>query len=136
MSCQALPKEQTINKLRKELQTYLNVVKDNPMMFFHLTSFGAIDGHTLDPECCKPIDNSVLQKVCKDALQQILQGMKVDGTPNNWSCGFLGSRWFDIDTDKYNLAHIRVAFYSKTSSPKLIEKYGKPFVIQITCEKN
>lgn len=129
-----MPTEAQMKANQKELQDFTKAVKENPRLFFAITDFGAIDGHTLDSGCCKKIDPKKIQEVMFDFLLLATSGeMKVNGKENNWSNGFMGSRWCDMRAADYGLDYIRVAFYSKKTSKDW--KHEKPYLIRITCEK-
>ena len=119
---------------RDELIAYQKcVLGNNPGRLDALTKFYCVDGSKLDPECCVPVPKYLKDAIMKEVVQKILVGMKVNGKPGNWSCGELGSRWFDIDADKYGVDYIRVAFYSKKGDAKWDE--DKPYLIVVTVEK-
>jgi len=120
---------------KDELSTYLNVVKDNPMMFSKITDFYFVCGSNLEPDCCSPIDEKTKSAIIPDVVFKIVSGMKIDGEFENWSCGFMGSRWFDMDAKKYGISYIRVAFYSKKLNGSQRNGGNKPFSIVITAEK-
>lgn len=126
--------DEQIKKNEQELQDFTKAVKNNPRLFLAITDYSAVDGHTLDGGCCKKIDPKKIQEVLHDFLMLATSGqMKVNGKKNNWSNGFMGSRWCDMNAEDYGMDYIRVAFYSKKSAKEW--KHDKPYAIQITCEK-
>ena len=130
-----LPADTKIEQLRKELEIFLNCVKGNYANFQKLCFFSLVDGHKLDPTVCDPLDKQTLHAVGFHFINLMLDGkQKINGETNNWSCGFMGSRWCDLNAADFDLDHIRAAFYSKKHYQGEW-KYEKPFVIQITCEK-
>jgi len=126
-----------VEPLRKELKDYQNCVQGNPRMVLAITEVSIVSGHMLEPEMCAPIDRNLLRQIMHDAVMMIVLGMKVNGKPNSWSCGFLGSRWFDMDAEAYGLDYIRCAFYSRKHYQKSdgAWKCDKPYMLQITAEK-
>lgn len=119
---------------RAELTAYQKCVKGDMGRIVALTYISGVDGASLDPESCTPISKSLIQAICHDVVLRVAAGMKVNGTPDNWNCGFLGSRWFDIDGDKYGVDYIRAAFYSRKSSKNW--QSPKPYAIIVTIEKS
>jgi hypothetical protein len=119
-----------------ELEQFLKCVKGNPRRFFALCAFGHADGADLDPGCCAPInDGKLVQHVLYDALHIIISDRPVNGKEGNWSNGFMGSRWLDMDAKKYGLDYIRLAFYSKKNYQGKTWRHEKPYAISVTMEK-
>jgi hypothetical protein len=135
------PQQDKVEVLRKELIDFQKCVKGNPQRLLALCDIGAIDGHQLDSECCQPVSAITCQAVMREAVLKIATGMSVDGKDGNWSCGFLGSRWFDLDASDYGCAYIRCAFYSrkhfndKASDKEAVWPCDKPYMLRITIEK-
>lgn len=107
---------------REELTTWATLVRGRPDRFTALTSLG--------------VSNEVFRankEVIREGIRRILSTeMKVDGSPGNWSCGFLGSRWFDYT---HNGKDVRVAFYSKKHYPTGKEwKFKEPYAITFAIE--
>ena len=121
--------------LMDELTIYQKVVKYNPQMFYKITTASFVCGSDIDPESCSPITEEIKNSIIRYVFSKILDGMKINGEFENWSCGFLGSRWFDIDASKFGISYIRVAFYSKKYNPQSVIG-DKPFFITITAEKS
>jgi len=120
--------------LRKELADWQKCVKGEYFRLCGLTQICAIDGHRLDAGNCAPIEKALLKRVMADFVSIVLEGRPITGGQGNWSCGFMGSRWLDMDASKYDLDYIRVAFYSRKHF-KDNWTCDKPYIIQITCEK-
>lgn len=121
-----------IEEMRAELTNYNKCVAGNPTRFNALTTVKVYDGHDLDGDCCKPIDKNVMGEITQEIMRKIVFGkMKVDGKMGQWSCGFMGSRWFDYEDDR--LTHCRVAFHSKKFH-KTQWKQATPYGIVITME--
>ncbi len=119
---------------RKELVAFQACVKHNPGRLRALTTVKIMSGHTMDAESCVPVRKEILRQILHDAAMMVLAGMRVDGTANNWSNGGFGSRWFDMDAERYGIDFIRAAFYSKKTYGAEW-KYDTPYVIMITAEK-
>jgi hypothetical protein len=121
--------------LTKELKAYLKCVKGDPRRFLALTDYGAICGSKLDSGCCKPVDAQIIQHVLHDFISLVVEGgFKVNGKRGDWSVGFMGSRWLDMNAADYNVTYIRVAFYSKKYYNG-VWPHEKPYNITITIEK-
>lgn len=135
-----------VNALRTELENYLKCVKGNYDRLLALTSISSIDAYGLNQKCCDRIPNwrikdkdgkcvgGVSVETSREIILRILNGQKVNGKDGEWSCGFLGSRWCDLDASKWGIDYVRCAFYSKKSC-KGGWTLDKPFAIQIICEK-
>ena len=119
---------------KQELIDFQKRVKGNPHELDKITYYGFNCGSKIEPSLCEPIDKSTMRDICVDSGRMILKGMKVNGEEGQWSNGFMGSRWFDMDAKKYGCDYIRVAFYSKKFYPG---KWSgdKPYRIIITAEK-
>ena len=128
-------KYETLEAMRQEVRDYQRCVTKNPARFLALTDCRAVCGSALDSECCAPIPRKVLEQVLQHAVYRILDGdMQIKGGYNNWSVGFMGSRWIDLDASQWGLDYVRCAFYSK----KFFQnewKGDKPYKLHITCEK-
>ena len=123
--------------LTKELKAYLKCISDNPARFLALTEYGAICGSDLDPDSCVPVDKSLIQEVLRDFITLVVNtNFKINGKENDWSVGFLGNRWLDMNARSYGVDYIRVAFYSKKhyKNPTAWSS-DKPYHITITIEK-
>jgi hypothetical protein len=128
-------KEDHAAALTKELKDYLKCVKNNVPRFLAITDFGAICGSSLDPGCCKPVDKKMIQHVLHDFIALVSEGgFKINGKRGDWSVGFLGNRWLDMDAKSYAVDYIRVAFYSKKHYDG-VWPHEKPYNITITVEK-
>ena len=128
--------DETANDLKKkELQNFLKVCEGKPSLLRQICDIGAIDGHSLDSEACAPIERFFIYKAMSHCVNRILEGCEVNGKDGHFSCGFLGSRWMDLDdwARAYGLTHCRCAFYSKKFSEEW--KSDKPYLIQLTVEK-
>ena len=127
-----------IEALTSELKNYLKCVKGDAPRFMALTEFGLMDGGKMDPECCAEItDKSVINRVMRDTILQVIADKPVDGKEGNWSCGCFGSRWMDLNAEKYGLDYVRVAFYSKKhyKGSDGWPHEGKHYAVIITAEK-
>jgi hypothetical protein len=105
---------------RKELETYVKVLNTQPRAILDKT-FTFINQATLDPNEvgeteAKAIGEWWNKMETKIALELWVFGgnHKVNGKFNNWSSGFLGSRWADT---KINGRNCRIAFYSRKNDP-------------------
>jgi hypothetical protein len=126
------PKDEYIETLRKELKDFQKSVLRNPQRLRALCDFLVVDGSAYS-ELCKPVSENCKRGAVQEAFYKVVMGMRIDGKEGNWSCGFMGSRWFDLNAEEYDVAHIRCAFYSK----KHYEgewKYSKPYALAITIE--
>jgi hypothetical protein len=128
------PASDLVEDLRKELIDFQKCVKGNLFRLDALCDIGVIDGHDLEPDLCVPLMPFVARAIGREAVAMIMGGMTVDGTDGNWSCGFLGSRWFDMDAKDYGCAFIRCAFYSKKHFAGAWPS-DKPYMLRITAEK-
>jgi hypothetical protein len=124
------------DKKKKELENFLKTCEKNPSLLFAICSFSAISGHSLDPECCAPVEKELLQGAMTACVERILEGCKVNGKDGHFSCGGMGSRWLDLNrwAKSVKLDYVRCAFYSKKFSEEW--KQEKPYSIQITVEKS
>jgi len=119
-------------ELRQELSNFLKCIEGKPAMFLAICEYNAVDGGRID-ESCKVLDKKLIYTIMRDAIYEITANKPVDGKEGNWNCGMFGSRWMDIDAQKYNIDYISCAFYSRKHNKQ--ECGGKPYCIQITCEK-
>ena len=124
-----------VSPLRKELIAFQKCVKGDGWRLLSLCEVSALCGSAIDPGCCAPIDRKVLKAVDGAAVKKVVEGMEVNGEFGQWSCGFLGSRWFDLKAEDFGLDYVRCAFYSKKHYKGKWE-HDKPYVIQITAEKS
>ena len=122
------------DELKSDLVNFLKCVQGNAALFLALCEYGAADGHNLDPECCSPIADHTMQRILRDGLRIMISNKPVNGKPGNWNCGFLGSRWLDMNAREYGLDYIRCAFYSKKCGGGEWP-HSKPYAIMITAEK-
>ena len=127
--------EEKNDELRNELKNFIKCIKGNPGMFLGICEYGGIDGHSLDPGCCVAIDEKLIYTILRDAISIITGNRPIDGKEGNWSCGCFGSRWLDIDAKPYGVDYIRCAFYSRKTHKTEKWKSEKPYVINITIEK-
>lgn len=122
-------------KNRKELENYLSYVAGNQDLLESITtikmSYSIFGG-------MRPIDSlpqfriDRIKTLTEKILKKILSGkMKVDGTRGNWSNGFLGSRWFDIDSASVALT-CRVCFYSRKELGKSAKN---PYLLGLCFEE-
>jgi hypothetical protein len=126
---------ETLEAMRQEVRDYQRCVKQNSARFGALTDVQAVCGSAFDSESCAPISRDVLRAVLAHAVTRIIDGeMRVTGGTNNWSVGFMGSRWIDLNASEFGLDYVRCAFFSKKFF-KGEWKGDKPFKIQIICEK-
>ena len=120
----------------KELETFLNCCKNNPAFISKALNVYAVCGSELSPDVCVPTEKALRSRIAQDFFRLLEAGQKVNGKENNWCNGCFGSRWCDMDAEKYGVDYIRCAFYSKSSyDPKKKWTQDKPFVVQITIEK-
>ena len=142
----AFLEQDAINTLQKELENYLKCVKGNTDRMFALTDIMSVDASKDNAWCCETIPNwritdnngkcvgGVGVSVMKEIIRKMNDGQKVNGKDGQWSCGFMGSRWCDLDAEKYGLDYVRCAFYSKKTF-KGEWRHNEPYAIIITCEK-
>jgi hypothetical protein len=123
------------NERRDELEAFLKVIVGKPHLLEGICEFGFVDGSNVS-DCCAPIPDfqALSHRIFHELVINMLKGMKANGKAKQWKCGFLGSRWLDMDPRKYGLDSIRCAFYSKKYAVSEW-KYQKPYVIQIMLEK-
>jgi hypothetical protein len=120
-------------KRREELVNFTKIIKGNPERLNALCGIQVIDGSALD-ECCKSVGMDKLKTIMRDAVALLISGkMVVNGKENNWSNGCFGSRWFDMNAEKYGVDYIRGAFYTKKESGSEW-KHAKSYHIQIIVE--
>lgn len=122
------------DSLRKELADFQKCVHQNFPLLSALCEIWTIDGAGLDPSVCQPVDREVRRKIAQDAVISILKGKGISGEEENWRVGCFGSRWFDMNGEKYGVDSIRAAFYSKKFYKDQWE-HDKPYCIEITVEK-
>lgn len=125
--------DEHIEVLRKELKDFQKCALRNPQRLEALCDFVVVDGSKIDSELCKPVSENCKRGAAEEAFYKIVTGMPIDGKKGNWSCGFMGSRWFDLDAEEYGVDYIRCAFYSKKHYQGTW-KYAKPYVLAITIE--
>jgi len=105
MSAEDLPKDETLHAMRNELKSWVAIMSgDNIQLKKSLTSktLFCINPATLDKREVGE-ETATELKAWWDAsatieeMKAILQTkMEVDGTPRNWSSGWMGSRWCDV----------------------------------------
>jgi hypothetical protein len=112
--------EKILEKRRKELEVFVKVLNLQPIAILGKT-FTFLNQATLNPNevgetLAKAIKDWWNKKETKDAIQYWIFGgkHKVNGEFNNWSSGYLGSRWADT---KLNGRKCRIAFYSRINDP-------------------
>ncbi len=128
-------KPEHADNLKKELKDFLKCVQGDASRFLALTDYGAICGSHLDSQCCKPVAGEIIQQILRDFIFMVVRGgFKINGKPGDWSVGFMGSRWLDMNARTYNVDYVRVAFYSKKHY-KGVWSHEKPYHITITIEK-
>jgi hypothetical protein len=125
--------EDSLATRRTELENYQKWVKGNPARLFAITNINAIDGGKID-DCCAIVGKDVCQIVMRDAVKEVVKGLKVNGKRGQWNNGCFGSQWFDMDAKGYGLDYIRCAFYNKKTYAGTWPE-DKPYMIQITIEK-
>lgn len=126
--------EEKSKLMSKEITDFLKFVEGNPERLFAVCHIQYIDGHSIQPAFCSKIEPQLLKTITEDFCALVLSGkMKVTGKINNWSCGFLGSRWCDMDAKKYGLTYIRAIFTSRKYKPGYDEE--KPYTIRLMIEK-
>ena len=128
--------ETTNDQKKKELQNFLKVCGTHgEFLLQQICSIGAMDGHSLDPESCAPVDVALLRRAMSKCVSRIVSGCEVNGKDGHFSNGFLGSRWMDLDgwAQSVGLTHCRCAFYSKKFSKDW--EGDKPYRIVLTVEK-
>jgi hypothetical protein len=119
---------------REELKNFQTLVKGNRDRLLALCEFSAISGEYLEP-CCGHVDEAVLRTILEDAVKEVVRGKKVNGKAGQWSAGFMGSRWFDMDAKKYGVTYVRAAFHSKKFTKEGKWNRELPYAIHITVEK-
>ena len=132
-----MPKTETIDALRNELKTWVNMMSgDNIALrsaIVRKTLF-CINQHTLDEREVGKEKATALrawwnESKTREELGEILQTkMAVDGTPRNWSSGFMGSRWCDVII---NRRLTRVAFTSRKFNRMPSNMPHKDFMIEL-----
>ncbi len=110
-----LSEEDTL-KSRIELETYLKFIAEKPDLMETITDCRmtySVFGVERNIDNLLPFRQERIKTLQEKIVKKILSGkMKVDGSRGNWSNGFLGSRWFDIDSASVALT-CRVSFYSR-----------------------
>lgn len=124
-----------VEQKRLELKNFLKVCEHRPELLHSICSISAVDGHSLDPECCAPISDTLLHKAMTRCVETIVAGCKMGSKDGQFSNGGFGSRWLDLDhwAQENGLDHCRCAFYSKKFSK--VWKQDKPYAIRLTVEK-
>ena len=125
-----LPTNERVDALRNELTNFLKVVKKNPQLLAALCEFGVVDGARFDPYLLKPCTKDQLNGAGAIIIQKVLNGQQCNGKEGQWSCGWMGSRWCDIEAPDFSA---RCAFYSKRFY-KGEWKREEPYFIQLTVE--
>jgi hypothetical protein len=131
----AMMDDTTIQAKKTELENFLTVCMGRPELLHSICSIGAMDGYSLDPECCAPVSDALLRKAMTKCVERILAGCYVNGKDGHFSNGFMGSRWLDLNVwaQQNGLTYCRCAFYSKKFSKDW--KGDKPYRIMLTVEK-
>ena len=112
--------DERVEERRKELETYVKVLNKNPLEILEKT-FKILNPWTLDPkevgeEEAKKIDTWFGETTNHEFYKWIFNNNhKVNGKFNNWSSGFMGSRWADTEI---NGRRCRIAFYSRKHNPQ------------------
>ena len=121
--------------LATEMMSFQECVKGNRSRLLALAAITAISGHHLDPESCVPVPQELVQQIGQYAGGMVIKGMERGSGYGQWSCGFMGSRWFDIDPEKFGVDSIRCAFYSKANYKGGVWPHDEPYSIDITVER-
>jgi hypothetical protein len=117
-----------------ELKQFVKCIHQNHPRLMALCSVAAIDGYSIS-ESCEKLPKGKLSEVLHDFVDLLLHSQfKFNGKTEDWSIGFMGSRWLDMKAEPYDVDYIRAAFYSKKTY-KGEWKSDKPYRIQITVEK-
>ena len=131
--------EEKINKLRKELQVFLQLLNADPHAILDKT-YITLNPHTLNPlevgdEEADAIKAWWFDRNTKHNIQQLflnrkhkVAGESVKG--GEWCCGFLGSRWCDVTI---NDRRCRLSFYTKSTNPTSFrnDREGRSYAISI-----
>jgi len=123
-----------VEPLRKELAAFQKCVQGNPERLNALCAVMAVCGSDKDSTFCKPTTEQQRRKAAMKIVSNIINGAELNGEDDNWSVGFLGSRWMDTAAAPFGLDYVRAAFYSKKTyrGEWLFEE---PYAIQVMCEK-
>ena len=120
MTMEEMPKEEEIEILCNELKTFVEMLNTNPQELLTkqvllMISSSLIDEDIVSKDEAKDILNWWKDSITTKQLMEFLfkRDHKVNGDYNNWSCGFLGSRWVDTII---NQKDCRIAFYSRKSN--------------------
>jgi hypothetical protein len=121
---------------RQELLDFTKCIAGSPERLNALCHLFAIDGAGVDPVSCQKVSKDTLREVLAAAAHRLLSGqMKVNGKKDNWNNGCFGSRWFDMDAERFGVDYVRAAFYSKKHYKGGEWKHPKPYAIEIMVEK-
>jgi len=117
----------------QELQEWIDLTKTDEKKAMDMTELVA--PRSILPTEWSDIVDDVMEKGVKYA-----RNGKIDGTPNNWSCGDMGSRWLDYTCPlKYGegKAKVRISFASRKFNqihPDLLKNIYYALVFQITYD--
>ena len=124
-----LPTKEHVDALQTELTNFLKVVKKNPQLLSALCEFGVVDAARFDSSMTRCTKDQ-LNGAGAIIIQKVLNGQQCNGKEGQWSCGWMGSRWCDIEAPDFSA---RCAFYSKRFY-KGEWKREEPYFIQLTVE--
>ena len=137
MTEEDLPKDETLNAMRNELKSWVNMMSgDNIELKKNLTrkTLFCINPHTLDErevgkETAEELKAWWNASATIEEMKAILQTkMAVDGTPRNWSAGWMGSRWCDVII---NRRLTRIAFTSRKFNKMPSNTPTKDYMIEL-----
>jgi len=111
MTMDEMPKEGKITLLRNELETFVQMLNTNPRELLTKQVLILISPDIMDSDTKNWWNDKGTNSKLKEFLFK--REHKVNGMFNNWSCGFLGSRWTDCEINKRSC---RIAFYSRKSN--------------------
>jgi hypothetical protein len=124
--------EEEIERRRKELETYLNLLNKNPEQMIRGHTYVALNPETLNPaqvgeQQAKDIRKWFDTPLTKIEIREWLGCGKHKADGKSWNCGFMGSRWAD---KKINGRQVRFAFYAdKDKKPAELKHLAYSIVI-------
>lgn len=126
-------KMDSVDARRDELRAWQKCVRGNAARLMALTDISVVCGNTRDPESCVPVSQRTLGLIGATLLHRITRGVSLNGKTGNWSCGYMGSRWMDLNAKDYGVDYVRAGFFSRKFGGT--RPGGKPYAIQVMVEK-
>ena len=130
MKANEMPEQETLDVLRAELQEFVDMLNESPketLLKTMLFISPALTDNQEQGDEAQVIKEWWNNKTTISNLRDFCfkRNHKVNGEFNNWSSGFLGSRWTDCEI---NGRICRIAFYSRENNPNHFETFKEKYL--------